>query len=332
MLAQTVPLVTRRRWPAACLAVIAIAFAVYQGAGYPATFASAGLFVALYSAGAYLTTARRGTAGIATAAYALLAVVLRQLGSPLSLLDFAVFYLSLVVAWLAGGVVRRWRAQEAERRQLAAQVAASTERARIARELHDVVTHHVTGMVVQADAAQFLLATTPDRVAEGLTAISATGRRALSDLRYLLGVLEATSSEDDAAVRAPTLGTLKDLVAGARLSGQPVELTEHGVRDPQPVDVELAAYRVVQEALTNAMRHAAGRPTTVDVHHTAEQIEVEIMSMPAVPPPVRGRSGGRGLSGLRSRVELLGGTFAAGPGTDGAFVVRATIPARREKP
>ncbi len=161
------------------------------------------------------------------------------------------------MSWLAGAGMRRWRADEAERRRLSAQVAVTAERARIARELHDVVTHHVTAMVVQADAAQYLLESAPDRAGESLTAISGTGRRALTELRSLLGVLEATG---DAADRTPTLGKVSDLVEQARLSGQPIEWTEHGRPIEQSVDVELAVYRVVQESLTNALKHATGHP------------------------------------------------------------------------
>ncbi|MFB6576806.1 sensor histidine kinase [Streptomyces sp. NPDC056402] len=336
-LVQTLPLAARRRWPAACLAVVAPAFAAHQALGFATTFGSVGLYVALYSAGAHLVRFRRSTAAAASAGYVALALVLNRLGSPLGIADFSAFYLTLAAIWLVGSSVRVRRAQEAERRRLAAEVATAAERARIARELHDVVTHHVTAMVVQADAAQFLIASAPERAEEGLVAVSDTGRRALRELRYLLGVLEATgesaAGEAARAERAPTLGRVTDLVEGARRSGQPVEFNERGERWPQPVDVELAAYRVVQEALTNAMKYAAGQPTRVSVHHGGERIEIAVVtdgsagSPQAAPVPHGpGPQGGRGLAGLRARVRMLDGQLEAGPRPEGGFEVRATIP------
>ncbi|GAA4965660.1 signal transduction histidine kinase [Nonomuraea thailandensis] len=326
--AQSAPLAFRSRHPAVCLAVIGAAFAVHQALCYPHTFASIGFYLALYTAGAQQPRHRRELAAAVSAGYAALAVVLSQLGSPSRISDFLAFYLVLVVIWTAGAGMRRWRAEEAERRRLGALAAGADERARIARELHDVVTHHVTAIVVQADAAQFLVGTAPERAGQGLAAISDTGRRALTELRYLLGVLEATG---DAAFtdRTPALGSIADLVEQARVSGQPVDLAEDGERPPQPIDVELAAYRVVQEALTNAIKHATGRPTRVTVHYRAAHLDIEVTtegSAPAEGPAVP--SGGRGLDGLRRRLHLLDGelTTAARPG--GGFSVRAFIPFR----
>ncbi|MFI8456392.1 sensor histidine kinase [Kitasatospora sp. NPDC085464] len=329
--AQTLPLVLRRRSPALCLAVVGAAFAVDQALGYPTTFGSLGLYVALYSAGAGRTRFRRAVAGAASAGYVVLAVVLHGRGSPQGVSDYLAFYASLVALWLVGNSMRRRRMAEEERQRLAAEAATAAERARIARELHDVVTHHVTAMVVQADAAQFVLASAPERVAEGLTAVSGTGRRALSELRQLLGVLEATG-ESATADRGPALGRVTDLVEQARMAGQPVEFAEHGERRPQAVDVELACYRVVQEALTNALKYASGRRTVVLVRHGAEGVEIEVTtvapepSAPATPPPVP--AGGRGLAGLRERLRMLDGELVTGPGPDGTFAVRALIPSK----
>ncbi|WP_442818727.1 sensor histidine kinase [Streptomyces sp. NBC_01320] len=331
-LAQTLPLAVRTRRPAACLAVVGCAFAVHQAMGCPATFGTVGLYAALYSAGAHQVSFRRALAAAASAGYAVLAVVLHRLGSPERIPDYLAFSLVLAGVWLVGSGVRRRRAEEAERRRLAAEVAAAAERARIARELHDVVTHHVTAMVVQADAAQFLLTSAPERAGDSLTAVSDTGRRALTELRYLLGVLEATG-QSASADRAPTLGKVGDLVAQARMSGQPVEFTERGEWPAQSVDVELAAYRVVQEALTNAMKHAVGQRTRVLVQHGDEHIEIEVATEGSAPSPASapaarkvGRGGGRGLTGLRERVRMLDGELVAGPRPDGGFRVRAVIP------
>ncbi|CAL9439846.1 MULTISPECIES: sensor histidine kinase [unclassified Streptomyces] len=333
VLAQTLPLAVRRRWPAAALAVVAGAFAAHQALGFATTFASMGLYLALYSAGAHQVRFRRGLAAVASAGYAVLAVVLDRLGSPQSLPDYLAFWLVLAAVRTVGSTVRGRRKGEAERRRLAAEAATAAERARIARELHDVVTHHVTAMVVQADAAQFLLTSAPDRAGESLTAVSDTGRRALTELRYLLGVLEATGESASAdlarADRAPAPGRVGDLVEQARRSGQPVEFGEEGERRPRSVDVELAAYRVVQEALTNAMKYAAGRPTRVLLRHGDQHIGIQVTTDGPVAGPVTrapGPAGGRGLAGLRARVRMLDGELEAGPRPEGGFEVRATIP------
>ncbi|MGW2277756.1 histidine kinase [Streptomyces sp. NPDC001770] len=363
ILAQTLPLAARRRLPAGCMAVVAACCALHQALGFATTFASMGLYLALYSAGAHQVRFRRSSAGVASAGYAVLALVLHRLGSPQDVTDYLAFYLVLAVVWLAGSGVRRRRAEEAERRRLAGEVATATERARIARELHDVVTHHVTAMVVQADAAQFLIASAPERAATGMASVSDTGRRALTELRYLLGVLEATgeSATGESATagraagssavggparegssygnRGPALGRLEDLVEQARRSGQPVEFSQSGARRPRNVDVELAAYRVVQEALTNAMKYATGRPTRVLVRHAEECVEIGVttdgpvraVSPVAVPAPREpGPEGGRGLAGLRTRVRMLEGELEAGPLPGGGFEVRATIPSEPE--
>ncbi|MFD4319115.1 sensor histidine kinase [Streptomyces sp. NPDC058548] len=329
-LAQTLPLALRRSLPALCLVAVGAAFAAHQALGFATTFGSVGLYLALYSAGAHQASHRRALAAAASAGYAVLAVVLHTLGSPQHVLDYVAFYLSLTVVWLGGSVVRRRRVEEVERQRLAGEVAAADERARIARELHDVVTHHVTAMVVQADAAQFLIASAPDRAGEGLTAVSDTGRRALTELRHLLGVLEATG-QSAPADRAPTLGKVGDLIEQARRSRQPVEFTEQGERRRQAVDLELACYRIVQEALTNAMKYAPGARTAVAVRHGKERIEIEVTTdaatlSPAAPEP--GPAGGRGLAGLRERVLMLDGELEAGPRPEGGFRVHAVIPSK----
>ncbi|MET8000012.1 sensor histidine kinase [Nonomuraea glycinis] len=326
-LAQTVPLAVGSRWPAACLSIISAAFMAHQALGYPQTFGSIGLYLALYAAGAHQQRFRLGLAAVWTAAYVALAVLLLNLGSPNRVQDFVAFYLVLGVIWMTGTGMRRWRAEEAERRRLSASLATAAERARIARELHDVVTHHVTAMVIQADAAQFLVESAPDRAGNGLAAISDTGRRALTELRHLLDVLEATG-DSATADRTPTLGTISDLVEQARVSGQPVELAEHGERRAQSVDVELAAYRVVQEALTNAIKHATGQPTTVTVHHHDDRLDIEVTTDGAATAglPVSGR----GLNGLRARLRMLDGDLLAAPRPEGGFRVHATIPFRSD--
>jgi signal transduction histidine kinase len=309
LLGQTAPLAFRTRWPALCLAVSGVSFATYASFGYPQTLAAAGLYLALYGVGAHQQRHRALVAVGATAGYLAMSVVLYELGSPDRFPDHFAFYLALAACWLLGAYVRRWHAAEAERQQLAQAAAAANERARIARELHDVVTHHVTAMVVQADAAQYVPEKDP-----ALTAISGSGRLALKELRHLLDVLEATG--------AP--GTVRDLVEQTRAGGQPVELIEHGDRLPLPAGSELAAYRVVQEALTNAVKYAAGNPTTVLIGHSPDRLDIEVTTEGSRTHP-EAQGGGRGLAGLRDRLAKVGGELDTGE-RDGRFVVRARIP------
>ncbi|MEU1089567.1 histidine kinase [Streptomyces sp. NPDC005892] len=331
-LGQTLPLAVRTQWPAVCLAVAGTSFAVHESLGCPPTFGSVGLYIALYSAGAHQGHLRRAVASAATVGYAVFCVVLHALGSPDDLGDFLLYYAVLAVMWGLGVLVRERREHEAERRRLSAQAIIAEERSRLAKELHDVVTHHVTAMVVQAGAAKYLTET-PERLDEALDSISGTGRRALAELRFLLGVLEATG-ESGPRDRTPMPGRVPDLVEQIRAGGQPVELAEEGEQPDMTVAARLTAYRVVQESLTNAVKHAAGRRTRVRLAHRPGWTDVEVTTAGAADsaPVAASRgggphaSGGRGLAGLRERVEMLGGEFTAGPAPDGGFRVSACIP------
>jgi len=317
VLGQTLPLAVRSRWTAAALGVTAICFAAHEVLAYPTNVGSLSLYFLLYSAGAREERFRRPLAIAVSAGYVVFSILLALRGSPESVLDYGLFYVVLGLLWLLGALVRRRRIEEAERRRLTAQAAASEERARIARELHDVVTHHVTAMVVQADAARYLT-TSPDRVTEVLAAITGSGRTALTELRFLLGVLEATSA------RRPGLDALRELV---EQPGRTVDLVEEGERRPLPPEAELTAYRIVQEALTNAAKYAAGNPAAIRVGYREDRLDIEVTTEgPASEAGALG-SGGRGLTGLRDRVHALGGEFAAGPSAAG-FRVSAAIPAR----
>jgi signal transduction histidine kinase len=257
-----------------------------------------------------------------------LAAVLALRNSPERPIDWFTFYLLLVLCWGAGSWVRARTAAEAQRRRQSVEVAMAAERARIARELHDVVTHHVTAIVVQADAAQFVLETAPDRAADGLDAISGTGRRALAELRHLLGVLELPGDGAGGAGeagRVPVAGSLGDLVAQISSAGHPAELIEKGQPEPMAAGTQLAVYRVVQEALTNAMKHAPGQRTVAEVRYDDDEIRVEVSNEgPAL--PAGSFAAGRGLTGLRERVSRCGGELLATAGPDGGFRVRARMP------
>ncbi|MFE6483058.1 sensor histidine kinase [Streptomyces sp. NPDC057757] len=330
---QTLPLAVRTRWPAACLAVVGTSFAVHQCLGCPATFGSLGLYIALYSVGAHQERLRRAVPLAAMGGYVVFGVALHTLGSPGGLVDYLLIYMVLAAVWGLGVLIRRQRGQEAARRHLSAQVAIAAERSRMARELHDVVTHHVTAMVVQAGAARYLTAS-PDRLNDALDAINGTGRRALAELRFLLGVLEATGDAEPQE-RTPMPGRVADLVEQTRAGGQPIQLVEDGEQPAMAIGARLAAYRIVQESLTNAVKYAAGHQTLVRLTHTPGWTEVEVTTagtaddMPESAVLRNGGphiSGGRGLVGLRERVEMLGGEFAAGLRPEGGFRVHARIP------
>ncbi|CAL9649344.1 sensor histidine kinase [Streptomyces sp. enrichment culture] len=354
-LGLTLPLAVRTRWPAACLAVVGASFALHQSLGCPPTIGTVGLYIALYSAGAHQRRVRWAAPLAATGGYVLFCVALHALGSPAGLVDYLLYYLVVMVAWGLGALVRRQRAQEAARRHLSAQVAIAAERSRMAKELHDVVTHHVTAMVVQAGAAQYLTES-PDRMADSLNAINGSGRRALAELRFLLGVLEATGdsepqepqeSQESQESQEPQErqqpqerpgmpGRVSDLVEQIRAGGQPVELIEEGIPPALSVGARLAVYRVVQESLTNAVKYAAGHRTLVRLAHTPDWTEVEVTTMGDADDTAESAalrdggphiSGGRGLAGLQERVEMLGGEFTAGFRAGGGFRVSAHLPA-----
>ncbi|MDM8083758.1 histidine kinase [Cellulomonas cellasea] len=327
---QCLPLAVRRRWPAVCLALVSAGFALDQLRGYH-TVAGSALAVALVSAGAHLDRYRRTTATLATAAYVAMAVGLHRDGSVDRVSDYVTFYVLLALAWGVGAWLRQSRIAEAEHRRQVADSTRTAERTRIARELHDVVTHHVTAMVVQAEAARYVTAD-PERLDRTLTAVTDTGRSAISDLRRLLDVLNPDHGADP---RTPTVGELHGLVELTRQAGQPVEYVEEGSPPETTGVAEVAAYRVVQEALTNALKHAHGSRTIVRVRHGEKEITVEVSTDGSGPRAriVGGSVGGivggsgRGLAGLRERVAILGGEFSADAQTGGGFVVQARIPA-----
>ena len=244
----------------------------------------------------------------------------------------------LVVAVAAIGDILARRRQS--RRQLAEQAeltelerarrAVLEERARIAREMHDVVAHHMSMIAVQAETAPFRVPGLPGPARAELATIATSARAALADMRRLLGVLR---SESDDAPREPQPGPadLPALVATARRAGVPVTLTADDLTGV-PGPVGLAAYRIVQEALANAARHAPGGPVTVTVRAAADRLTVTVHSGPARPGPAPAGGGGHGLIGMRERAELLGGTLTAGPDDRGGYRVEAVLPYAADRP
>jgi signal transduction histidine kinase len=317
------PLAVRRRYPAVGVGLVSLGFVVAELGTYRIVAATA-LPIALLSAGAHLRHHRRLAAAVLTGAYLGLAVVLHLMGAPEQPTGYLAFYLlGLALPWGVGAWLRATRAMEADRRERVAGATRTAERTRIARELHDVVTHHVTAMVVQAEAARYLTAA-PDRLDETLTAVTDTGRRAISDLRRLLDVLNPDHETDN---RLPSVGELRTLVEQTRRAGQPVEFSEEGGPVGATGSAEVVAYRVVQEALTNALKYAHGSRTVVRVRYCEGAITVGVSNDGSGSGTRSPGGGGRGLAGLRERVDALGGEFRADPRTGGGFVVQARIPA-----
>ncbi|MDR3035107.1 MAG: histidine kinase [Kitasatospora sp.] len=330
--AEGLALALRRRLPAVSLALVAAGFALAPLRGYPSPAGTA-LPLALISAGSHLGRHRRTAVVLLSAAYPPLAVAVTRRGSGTETpAGVAPFYLVLAAAWGAGAWLRSTRAAEDGRREAVAAEVRAAERARIARELHDVVTHHVTAMVIQAEAARYLTAD-PGRLEQSLTAVSDTGRLAIADLRHLLDLLNpdhGTGPAAGAEPRTPVVGKVRTLVEQTRRAGQPVEFTEQGTPPAPAGSADLVVHRVVQESLTNALKYAHGSRTSVRIRYGGEGITVEVSTdgtgtRAAVAAVAAG--GGRGLAGLRERVDVLGGEFSAGPEPDGGFTVRAHLPA-----
>jgi signal transduction histidine kinase len=271
---------------------------------------------------------RRTVAGLALLGCGIVAT--SALGGSLTVNDVLFPYLVAVAFTLAGRTARgRSRlaaelheaaARARERRAAAAERAVTEERRRIAREMHDVVAHSVSVMVVQAGGARRILDREPARAQVAAELIAATGREAIIELQRLLGVLQVDHGPP------PTLGELDGLVERARAAGLPIELAIEGERRTLPAGVELAAYRVLQEAITNAIKYAGGAPTDVCVRYGTDDVELEVRDRGegASASPVAG--GGHGLVGMRERVRVFGGELHTGRCADGGFEVRARIP------
>jgi signal transduction histidine kinase len=236
--------------------------------------------------------------------------------------------ITLVVMVLVHRVVgdRERRAQLAEReRDLAAREAVVEERARIARELHDAIAHNVSMMVVQAGAERRVLDGKSGTTHEVLETIERIGRGALTEMRRLVGMLR--SDAGDPLAPQPGLEDLPLLVTQVSEAGLPVELQIEGERRELPVGIELSAYRIVQEALTNALKHAGQAQASVRVRYGVDSLELEIVDDGAgAPAPVA--NGGHGLVGMRERVALYGGRLDAGRRPSGGFAVRVLLPIR----
>jgi signal transduction histidine kinase len=324
-------LALRRRFPFVSAVVVVMALGVeWLAVGSPEGF---GVFVTLVLAGySVAANERRGRAlaglGLLMAAAAVWTVrdpTQTTLHAHVSGLGWM---LPVVIAWLLGAYVRelRERASRAERgREERASAAVASERARIARELHDIVAHNVSVMVVQAEAADEMLERDkPDRARTSVRKIEETGRAALTDMRRLLGILRERDSPE-VLTPQPGIANLELLVAKVRESGLPVELEVSGEPESLPPGVDLSAYRIVQEALTNALKYAGPARARVLIRFAPGVLELEVADDGAGAAG-DGGNGGHGLVGMRERVALFGGELEAGPGSHGGYRVRARLP------
>jgi signal transduction histidine kinase len=324
LLASTVAV--RRRYPAAAGLAAAVIADVVAIAWKPPNIVSFGVawLCSLYALTVWATPRLFALGAAAMALPTLVAVAIR--GGPKGGVSFTVA--TLVAMLLVRRVVgdRERRAEIAEReRDLVAREAVVEERARIARELHDVIAHHVSMIVLQAGAERRVLDGANASTREVLETVERTGRSALTEMRRLLGMLRGDANEPLAP--QPGLGDVPVLVDQLREAGLPVELHVAGERRELPVGIELSAYRIVQEALTNALKHAGEASARVDIRYGTDSLELEIADDgTGVSTPVS--SGGHGLVGMRERVALYGGRLDTGRQPSGGFVVRVLLPIR----
>lgn len=293
--------------------------------------------------------------GSVVAGVAVVGVLAASSALGLSIVGLVVAYVSLVItaltdpggylwgafilgaAWVAGRLIRSRQqlidrlnatAAELERsRDAQAQLAVSAERARLARELHDVVAHSVSVMVVQAGAAERMVAVDPQRAEAALASVRTTGRQALDELRVLLGVLRPGTGDGGVAQVQPSpgLADLDTLLGPLRAQGLEVELSTGGPVRHLPPGLELTAYRIVQESLTNVLRHAHARRATVAVEYGSDALDIRVSDDGRGGPALVGGTG-RGLAGMTARAQLYGGTVVSGARPEGGFAVAAHLP------
>ncbi len=336
LIATTAPVALRRTYPVEAMWVVLATNLPYWVLDYPDDPVGPALLVAVYSVGAHVERPRSLRHGLAAVAVIMSIGVIGVIAPEEDLPWFAIpaFLVMYGTAWVVGDNFRTRRAYLGELEQTAAHAqaqqraeaerAVAEERTRIARELHDVVAHSMSVMVVQAGAARRVLGTDPERASDALSAIEATGRQSLDEMRRILGVLR---SDDEVAelTPAPTLNDFGRLIEQCESAGLPVDVSVEGHSVPLPASLEVSAYRVVQEGLTNALKHAGPARAEVRLVYAPNQLEIHVnddgrgASVPA-------SGSGQGLVGMRERVEAFGGQLTAGPRTGGGFAISAAFP------
>jgi signal transduction histidine kinase len=310
-------LAARRRWPAGTLAAVTGLTSAYLIIGYPYGFILLSYLVGVYTVARHRPLARSAPAALAALAVLLIHVFTHPAALP------GVYGLLPATAWAAvpfavGVTVRQNRESVLRARAEAVREHVYGERLRIAQEVHDVVGHGLAAIKMQADIALHLLARKPQQAEVALTAISRTSTEALDELRATLAVVQRTGADPVAG-----LDRLEDLRHRMGHAGVAVDVQTSGSPHALPPAVDLAGYRVVQESLTNVLRHSTARVATVRVGYQADAVLIAVSS------PMTGVSssqGGQGIPGMRDRVVALGGDFSAGQTADGRFEVRARIP------
>ncbi len=330
VLLVALPLAFRRQRPVTVLAAT-LAAAIVLDLAYE-SFPALGPLVALYSVAAHLGRPASLRVVAATGA-ALLLTLLDERGA--ALVPSATVLVLFGAAWLLGDNLRTRRAYLRELEERAARLerereenarrAVADEQARIARELHDVIAHNVSVMTIQAAAGGDVFEKNPARAREALGSIESTGRDALTELRRLLGALRGRENGDAARAPQPGLARLDGLLDQVRASGVPVELVVEGEPRELPALVDLSAYRIVQEGLTNVLKHARASRVTVTVRYRPSQLEVDVVDDGEGERAADHRTG-RGIIGMRERVALLGGELAVGAAAPRGFAVRARLP------
>jgi signal transduction histidine kinase len=317
-------LVVRRRWPLVTLAVAAVLTAAYLALSFPYGAILVAFFVAVYTAARHEPVKRSGPAAGAALALLLPHVLTNEAALP------GLFALGPITAWVVvpfaiGVTVRLNRQAVARERAELVRRRVYDERLQVAQEVHDVVGHGLAAIKMQADIALHLLAKKPEQAETALTAISRTSTEALDELRATLAAVRSTGS-DGARSPASGLNRLDDLRRRMEAAGLRVEVQTTGTPRPLPAAVDLAGYRVVQESLTNVLRHADSMVATVRVGYETDAVVISISNPGAPAAQVPAHADGLGIPGMRERVTSLGGDFTAGLTADGRFEVYAAIP------
>jgi signal transduction histidine kinase len=337
--AITVPVAFRRRYPVQAFAISGCALAVDLLTGGGPGGSLLATLVLLYTLAAYRPR-RISIPGLLVSVAGAWAVVVVRVGSSVGGLNLVLLALVIssgtaLVAWVLGDSMRYRRAylreleDRAERlereRGTQAQIAAAAERARIARELHDVIAHNVSVMVVQADGAGYALRTEPERAGQALAAIAQTGRQALTEMRRLLGVLRS-GDEQSGLAPVPGLDQIRELIDQARDAGMSVSLTLFGAPRPLSEGAELVAYRVVQESLTNTRKHGGlAAAAAITMSYEPDGLLLR-MTDDGLGGAAASDGIGHGLNGMRERVAMYGGAVQAGPLPGGGYQVTARLP------
>lgn len=321
---STGALLWRRRSPlvAAALVIVAGMAQTVLSQSPGSLWALAVLAIVMYSLAAHLS---EGLAAIAGAVLVAALLIEERLDNGV---DYVFILLLFGGVWLLGRASRLWRGRvsTAERRQReAAHLAVVEERVRIARDVHDVVAHSLSVIAVQADAAQAALDSAPDRAAAPVRAIRDTARGALTEIRTMLDVLR-TDDDDLPGRDSPGIAAIAGLVDAARAAGTAASLDVRLTDAPVPPAVDLAAYRIVQESLTNARRHAPGAAVAISLEQKPDRLTVRAVNGPSVGVPAPAGGSGYGIAGMRERAAALGGRAAATATDDGGFEVTAVLP------